>query len=214
MPKIKTFSRQDIVMSIPAATKALTAFTRSDPLVNDSDDMEILLKELFNTSGRVTAVMLGAHVETALERLLASCMRGDLNSDQRNRLFGFEGAVGTFSAKIIVAYAMKLIGPITYSDLNLIKLLRNEFAHSRRTFDFRTPEVVAVCNELKVPRLQDSSDSFQWRIGTEEQKPESWMLFVSACHNIAYRMLVKRKVLRGEGPKEGDSIFVNDEPLP
>ena len=56
--------------------------------------------------------------------------------------------------------------------------------------------------------MRDSSDSFKSRIGVEK-KPESWMLFVSACHNIAYRMLVKR-----DGVKEGDFIFVNDEPLP
>ena len=103
---------------------------------------------------------------------------------------------------------MKIIGPITYSDLNLIKELRNQFAHSRRPFDFQTPEVVAVCNQLKVPQLRDSSDSFKSRIGTES-KSNSWMLFVSACHNIAYRMLVKR-----DGPKAGDFVFVDDEPLP
>jgi hypothetical protein len=90
---------------------------------------------------------------------------------------------------------MKIIGPITYSDLNLVKLLRNEFAHSRRPFDFQTPEVIAVCNELKVPKLPDSSDSFRLRIGIV-QRPASWMLFVSACHNIAYRMLVTRESYR------------------
>lgn len=100
------------------------------------------------------------------------------------------------------------IGPISCSDLYFIKELRNEFAHSRRLFDFRTPEVVAACNKLKVPHLRDSNDSFESRIGTES-KSESWMLFVSTCHNIAYRMLVKR-----EGPKEGDFVFIDAEPLP
>lgn len=117
--------------------------------------------------------------------------------------------LGTFSSKIIIAYAMKIIGPITHSDLNLIKELRNQFAHSRRPFDFRTPQVEAVCNNLKVPHLPDSNDSFKSRIIGADEKSKSWMLFVSACHNIAYRMLVKR-----EGPREGDFVFVNDEPLP
>jgi hypothetical protein len=56
--------------------------------------------------------------------------------------------------------------------------------------------------------LQDSNDAFKSRIGTES-KSESRILFVSACHNIACRMLVKR-----EGPKEGDFVFIDDEPLP
>jgi hypothetical protein len=142
-------------------------------------------------------------------------MRKDLKSDERSKLFGFEGAVGTFSAKIIVAYAMKIIGPITYSDLNIIKLLRNEFAHSRVPFDFQTPQVIAVCNELQVPKLPDSNSSFPLMTTNAPSRfgitgiPPSWTLFVSACHNIAYRLLVKR-----DGIRAGDFVFVNDEPLP
>jgi hypothetical protein len=138
--------------------------------------------------------MLGASVEVALEKLLAFRMH-----HRRSR---------TFSGKIKIAYAEKIIGPITHSDLYFIKELRNAFAHSRRPFDFQTPEVVAVCNKLKVPYLQDSSDSFKSRIGTES-KSNSWMLFVSACHNIAFRIFVKR-----DGPKAGDFVYVNDDPLP
>jgi DNA-binding MltR family transcriptional regulator len=195
------------IMGIQAAITALPTFTRSDPIVNDRETLEALEREIFNTSDRVTAVMLGPYVETALDRLLTSRMRPNLSKIERDQLFGFEGAVGTFSAKIIIAYAMNIIGPITYSDLKLIKELRNQFAHSRIAFDFPTPEVVAVCNELKIPKLRDNSDSFKSRIGME--KSASWMLFVSACHNIAYRMLVKR-----EGPHEGDFVFVNEERLP
>jgi hypothetical protein len=50
----------------------------------------------------------------------------------------------------VVAYAFKLIGSITRADLDLIKFLRNEFAHSRLPFDFKTPEVRAVCDQLKI----------------------------------------------------------------
>jgi hypothetical protein len=181
-------------MVTPPVIKALRVFTRRDPTVNDREILEVLEKKLFNTSDRVTAVMLGAAVEAALEKLLLPRMH-----HCRDR---------TFSDKIKIAYTEKIIGPITCSDLYFIKELRNEFAHSRRPFDFQTPQVVAVCNELKVPHLLDSSDSFKSRIGTES-KSESWMLFVSACHNITYRMFVKR-----DGPREGDFVFANDEPLP
>jgi hypothetical protein len=178
----------------PPVIKALRAFTRSDPIVNDRESLEALEKELFNTSDRVTAVMFAAHIEAALEKLLASRLHYRRDC--------------TFSKKIDMAHANKIIGPITRSDLYFIKELRNESAHSRRPFDFQAPQIAAVCKELKVPHLQDSSDSFKSGIGTGS-KSESWLLFVSACHNLAYRMLVKR-----EGPKEGDFVFLNDEPLP
>ena len=129
----------------PPVIKALRAFTRSDPTVNDRETLEALEKELFNTSDRVTAVMLGALVETALEKLLASRLH-----HRRDR---------TFSEKINIAHEEKIIGPITRSDLYFIRELRNEFAHSRRPFDFQTPQVVAVCNELKVPKLGSLHES-------------------------------------------------------
>ncbi len=83
--------RESTVMGIPAAIKALRKFTRSDPVVNDRETLEALEKELFNTSDRVTAVMLGAYVETALEKLLSSRVRDNLNSNEQSKLFGFEG---------------------------------------------------------------------------------------------------------------------------
>jgi hypothetical protein len=52
--------------------------------------------------------MFGSFVEVALERLLASVMRSDLNSKDRRQLFEYEGAVGSFSSKTIMAYALKL----------------------------------------------------------------------------------------------------------
>jgi hypothetical protein len=202
-------------MGIPAATKALQAFTRRDPIVNDREALDALENELYGTSDRVTAVMLGASVETALEKLLASRMRDDLNSDERSKLFGFDGA----GRHLLREDHHRLRGEDHRADylpdLNLIKLLRNEFAHSRIPFDFQTPQVVAVCNELQVPKLPDSNNSFPLMTTRVTSRfgiagiPPSWMLFVSACHNIAYRMLVKR-----DGIREGDFIFVDDEPLP
>jgi hypothetical protein len=80
-------------------------------------------------------------------------MRQDLNSRDRRQLFEFEGALGTFSSKIVVAYALRLIGPVTRADLDLIRFLRNEFAHSRIPFGFTTPEVRAVCDRFKIVDL-------------------------------------------------------------
>jgi hypothetical protein len=89
-------------------------------------------------------------VEVTLKSLLASKMRNNLNSTDRKQIFEYEGAAGSFSSKIIIAYAFKLIGPITRADLDLIKFLRNEFAHSRMPFNFETPEVRVVCDNLKI----------------------------------------------------------------
>jgi len=200
-------------MATPGYIKRLQAITRADP---DRSHMEQLERELYaSESDRATSVLFGSFVETALEKLLSSLMRPNLNSDEKSKLFGFEGLFGTFSSKIIGGYALKVVGPVTYADLNLIKLLRNEFAHSRVPFSFSTPEVKDVCNRLQIPDLPDSAPPFGY-LGRDidETKVDGKFThprtrFISACHSISYRIFVKR-----DGPQPGDFAFTKNEPLP
>jgi len=198
----------------PAYIRNIRAIIRADPQLTD---LEALERELYTSgSDRATAVMFGSFVEVALERLLASVMRSDLNSKDKRQLFEYEGAVGSFSSKTIMAYALKLIGSTTRSDLDWIRLLRNAFAHSRMPFDFGTPEVRAVCDQLKIVDFPESQIPYGYlnRISDGKLKgapdiTDPKTRFISTCHNISYRMLVKR-----DGPKEGDFVFPNDDPLP
>lgn len=198
----------------PAYVKNLRVLTRAEPQFMH---LEALEQELYASgSDRATAVMFGSFLETNLERLLSSTMRDDLNSKERRQLFEYEGAMGTFASKIIVAYAFKLIGPITRSDLDLIRFLRNEFAHSRMPFSFKTAEVRAVCDQLKIVDLQGSTiphgylnrvpqEELKWAIDRTDPKTR----FITTCHHISYRILVAIN-----GPREGDYAYPNDDPLP
>ena len=133
----------------PAYIRAFKAFTRGDLTFNDLPALEA---ELYGgKNDRATAVILGSILETALESLLKATLRPQLNSDDKRVLFDFDGPLGTFSSKTILAFSIGVIGPISRRDLDLIRLLRNEFAHSRRHFKFSTPEVSEVCRHLQTP---------------------------------------------------------------
>ena len=135
-------------MADPGYLRKLRAITRADPTFAH---VEALEQELYaSPSDRSAVVMFGSFIETHLERYLASKMRDGLNSDDRQRLFDGSGVAATFSSKIILAYAFKLIGSITRHDLDLIRHLRNDFAHSRMPISFETPEVRAVCDQLQI----------------------------------------------------------------
>ena len=83
----------------PAYMRNLRAITRADPKL---EHLEALEQELYaSTSSRATVVMFGSFVETSLERLLASVLRENLNSRDRKQIFEYEGAMGTFSSKIV-----------------------------------------------------------------------------------------------------------------
>jgi len=197
----------------PAYIRNLRSVTRGDP---DGNDIEELEKELYGASDRTTAVMLGSVLETSLERLLATLLRSDLASSDHRKIFDYDGAFGTFSSKIIVAYALKLLGPISRSDLDLIRLLRNEFAHSRRSFTFITPEVKSVCDHLQTPdlpgayiphRYLETASGAQLKEVGNKANPKT--RYISACHNLAYRMFVART-----DPNELPSAQFTDNPLP
>lgn len=78
-----------------------------------------------------------------------------MNSKQRRAVYDYDGPLGTFSAKIAVAYAMSAIGPIFRNDLDLIRILRNGFAHSKKSIKFDDAETAAVCAKLKTPDMSD-----------------------------------------------------------
>lgn len=66
-------------------------------------------------------------------------------------VFSYRGAAGSFGAKVQLAFALNLIGPTTRGDLDVIRELRNAFAHSRMPMDFELSAVREVCSHLKMP---------------------------------------------------------------
>ncbi|HEY4345225.1 MAG TPA: hypothetical protein VGN05_12820, partial [Parvibaculum sp.] len=181
------------------------------------ENLEALEKELYASgSDRATAVLFASFVETSLQRLLVSLMRPDLNSNETKQIFGFDGALSSFSSMINLGYALNVLGPITRNDLVIIKFVRNEFAHSRMPFDFKTPELGEVCSHLEIIDQLGATAPMGYLDLAPQEELEAAMditnpktRFIATCHHIAYRISVKR-----DGPKEGDSVFPNDEPLP
>jgi DNA-binding MltR family transcriptional regulator len=81
-------------------------------------------------------------LRTALERLMRPL------PDIQNVLFENRGALQDFAARIHAAFAFKIIGTSAYSDLCILKDIRNAFAHSAEKFDFDRPDIAALCESL------------------------------------------------------------------
>lgn len=77
-----------------------------------------------------TAVITGtALLEVGMERLLKARMRR-LTSKEEASIFGPSGSLSGFAAKIRIAYAFGIIGPVARKDLAAINEIRNVFAHA------------------------------------------------------------------------------------
>lgn len=97
-------------------------------------------KEFYGESDRACGILFASWVELLVERAI----KYKLKRDPPTALFDFEGPLGTFSAKIMMAYALELFGSKTNHDLLLIRTIRNEFAHCQLPLRFDVPEVKGV----------------------------------------------------------------------
>jgi len=178
----------------PAYVKALKEFTKSAPRI---EDMKAREAEFYGASDRASGILFGGWVELALETAIKSVLRPDLTSTVAKRLLGFEGAVGTFSAKTDLAYALDIFGPITYHDINLIRLIRNEFAHCSHPLTFDIPAVGGVCSHFQILDSDQKTEPFMFVSLTraadmlenpaDETNPKN--RFITACHSIVWGLL-------------------------
>jgi hypothetical protein len=198
-----------------AYVRDLKAFARGGL---DLDDLPALEAELYGANDRASAVMLGSFLESSLTTFLTHQLRMDLNNDDRRRIFDHQGPLGTFASKIILTYALKLVGPITRHDLDLIRILRNEFAHSRKHFGFETPVVTEVCKHLQTPDLPDSTTPFgpfsRAIDGTESDKNHPRTRYRSACHTISVSLLRNASRLYRVGISADGPAMLPKPPLP
>ena len=92
-------------------------------------------RQMNSATDREIALVLQAWLEAGLEKELKRRMP-NLGQDMQSELFGGLGPLASFRAKIVIGFGLGVYGPITLSDLNLIKEIRNAFAHSPFLLDF------------------------------------------------------------------------------
>jgi len=132
----------------PASVKTFQKMARADPSFADLPALEA---EFYGESDRASAILMSALVEGTLENALRKLMRGDLDDSEVDELFEGVGVASTFSGKTKLAYAFSLIGAMTRDDLDLVRIIRNEFAHSKVSLKFSRTELDTVCQRFHTP---------------------------------------------------------------
>lgn len=105
-------------------------------------------KEIATGSDRSCAILAAAEVERYLETFIVLNL-ANTTGEVFKRLTDQNGPLGSFSSKIILAFAMGIIDKPTYNDLNSIRNIRNVFAHSVLNVSFETPQVTRECENLQ-----------------------------------------------------------------
>jgi mannitol operon repressor len=105
------------------------------------------LKEFQEETDRGAALVGAALIDTRLERLLCSHL---LSTPVAQELVtGGNAPVGPFSSRIKMSYALGLITDLEFKECELIRRIRNEFAHAVHGLSFQSQKINALCNNLK-----------------------------------------------------------------
>jgi hypothetical protein len=104
--------------------------------------------DLFMAESDRGAALTGAAL---LDDLLADVIRAGFVDDPKHveSLLKTDGPLGTFSARIKLAYCVGWIGPDVRDDLNLVREVRNKFAHVRTKIEFSDAGIAARCSSAK-----------------------------------------------------------------
>ena len=112
--------------------------------VNLNDYQQIVL-DYHKESDRAAIVLAGSFVEHYLAAYLKHFMVDDKSI---SKLFKGFGPFSTFDQRISTAHAFRLIPPHIREDLQLIKDIRNHFAHSPRATSLTAPTVQNMLSKL------------------------------------------------------------------
>jgi DNA-binding MltR family transcriptional regulator len=103
-------------------------------------------EDIENSSDRAAAIVAAAF----LEDHLAIALKRHFHQDEKilNETFRSSGPLGSFSAKINMAFLVGLCSKEACKELHTIKDIRNEFAHKGLTRDFNSQRVRDLANNL------------------------------------------------------------------
>jgi hypothetical protein len=109
-------------------------------------DVARLVDDFERETDRGVALLGAAFLDDVLDVLLRASFVDD--PDAVNKLCGTGRPLESFGARTHLAYCAGLLGRDVYHDINLIREIRNDFAH-RHPASFEFPEIRLKCHRLK-----------------------------------------------------------------
>jgi mannitol operon repressor len=128
---------------------------------DDLKHFSAFLKEFQAETDRGAALVAGAVIDQQLGDILRSFFVSGKNAE--DLLEGGTAPLGTFSARIKAAYALGLIDGFELKECDLIRKIRNEFAHGIHGTRFTDSKIAALCGRLQTnmpPGVVDPRSKF------------------------------------------------------
>ncbi len=160
----------------------------------EKDDFEAIEKEVEDASDRSAAIVVAAVIDRYLEWAILEALDRKDDKTRRN-LTSNGGALDGFFSKIHLAYAMGLINRQKRNELDLIRRIRNTFAHSAKNITFDTSSITEECKTFKPLRALGPNPSARTK-------------YISACNRITKILIAIKtaKDLIGSGKVDDEDL--------
>jgi hypothetical protein len=130
---------------MPNWRKELRELITRDPALGEANVIVDALREV--ESDRGCALIAGSIAEDTLQEILKTKLV-PLSNERVEELFGVNGIIGSFSSKIRIAFAFRIIDAKVRDDYDRVREIRNVFAHARTPVYFNTPAIARSCKEF------------------------------------------------------------------
>lgn len=164
------------------------AKSRRKKAVHTSEDLLhmaiAMLDELTHGHARASALVAAENLNIALGLLI---VRTFTNGDSKaaSELMASEKPLGTFSARIKLAYCLGALDHAAYNDLENIRDVRNKCAHHHENLTFADDFIVSKCNELAnwepFREVFSSDEKFLALMGSKSRDRIAQLKFNSVC---------------------------------
>jgi hypothetical protein len=145
-----------------------------------------ILRETLHASDRIAAISSAALVDDILGAAIGERFV-KLGKDWQDRIFDNPLApLSSFHSKIIIGYAMGIFGPLTRADLDIIRSVRNDFAHSAPSLSFNDKRIADKCYKITRRQSELGTELKVQFLLPEENSPRS--RYIGAAQIIALKL--------------------------
>ena len=117
-------------------------------------EAELFATEITQSSDRTTCIIIAAMLQRNLERLLMMALHIYDDNELRPQLFVRDGPLSTFFGTIILGQVLELYDDRVKHDLDIIRQVRNVFAHSPSPVTFGSPGRAEGTQETQISGLR------------------------------------------------------------
>ncbi len=151
------------------------------------------MDEFEGDSDRAAAILGFALIDDILTGYLSSFLVD--NPVKVKKLIGTHGPLSSFWSRSLAAYCMGLISADEYHDLDLMRKIRNEFAHDLRSVSFSSDSVRGKCSRFRLgePTHQVFSEL---GVSVPADRPMARYEFSVAVGKLVMALHMRRKGLR------------------